>query len=69
MWSGLSELVDFSDPAGEILKTLGGGSPGQSLVAAVQPAMTSHINNRRVWREAERQVFPQMMLILMLCSH
>ena len=41
MRTGPTQLVDLSDASGEILEALGGRSSGQSLVAAVQPAMTS----------------------------
>lgn len=40
--TGPAQLVDLGDPSGEVLEALGGGSSRQSLVTAVQPAMTSH---------------------------
>lgn len=51
MWTGLPQLVDFSDSSGEILEALGGGSSRQSLVTTVQPATTP-----RQLREQRRNV-------------
>lgn len=40
MWTGLPQLVDFSDTSSEILEALCGGSSRQSLITTIQPAKT-----------------------------